>query len=152
MTDALAINLSAPCWLFQGRLLRGYGQVYWHDLYKLNGRGTIPAHRYMWTVMRGPIPKGMHIHHLCGVTRCVNPQHLMLMRPGDHTLIGNSWAGRHARTTHCPKGHAYDETNTIRRGTKRWCLECRRIADRGRRPAEFWREYRRKRKEQGRPV
>jgi len=70
MTGALAVDVKAPCWLFQGYVhpSTGYGH--------LTDKGVrVLAHRYMWTVMRGPIPEGMTIDHLCRVRRCVNPQH-----------------------------------------------------------------------------
>jgi len=31
-----------------------------------------------------------------------------------------------AAKTHCPRGHPYDEANTIYRDGRRFCLECRR--------------------------
>ena len=34
------------------------------------------AHRYAWERANGPIPDGMVIDHICGVTMCVNPDHL----------------------------------------------------------------------------
>jgi hypothetical protein len=34
------------------------------------------AHRYYYEAMKGPIPAGMEIDHLCRNTRCVNPDHL----------------------------------------------------------------------------
>ncbi len=145
MTDALAINLDAPCWLHQGYRSKGYGAM------RANGK-QVAAHRYMWTVMRGPIPEGIHIHHLCEIKLCLNPQHMTLVTPREHVFLGNTWARRHIETTHCPQGHPYDEANTYRRKTKRYCLECRRESDRRRRGAAWWREYRRRRREAGRTV
>lgn len=52
-----------------------------------------------------------------------------------------------AQQTHCIKGHAFTEQNTGRKpnGT-RFCRECRRAFDRGRRDAAYWRAYRAARK------
>src|SRR3979409_2218654 len=115
MTDALAVNLAAPWWLSKadGGNSHGYGKirikgVLWH------------THRYMWTVMRGPIPKGMEIDHLCRVRNCVNPQHMEVVTHTENMKRG-SWTTR----THCPKGHPYDETNThVARNGWRHCRIC----------------------------
>lgn len=34
------------------------------------------AHRYAYELMRGPIPDGLSINHLCRNRGCVNPDHL----------------------------------------------------------------------------
>lgn len=49
--------------------------------------------------------------------------------------------------THCPHGHELNEENLIvDKNGHRLCRECRRARDRGRRDAEFWRNYRAERK------
>lgn len=54
-----------------------------------------------------------------------------------------------ANATHCIHGHEFTKKNTIivSNGTRR-CLECRRVKDRKRHNAEYWREWR-KRKANG---
>lgn len=61
------------CWLWTGAMQSNqkYGQFYMH------GR-VYQAHRAAWLYFVGPIPDGEHIHHKCGETRCVNPEHLQL--------------------------------------------------------------------------
>jgi hypothetical protein len=122
-TDALAINLDAPCWLFTGRTTKGYGVI------SIKGRETY-AHRYMYEQLRGPIPEGLELDHLCRVPRCVNPQHLEAVTHRINLLRGNGFSGRHARKTHCPKGHPYDETNTQMSQGSRKCAECHRVRQR----------------------
>lgn len=34
------------------------------------------AHRVVYEAVRGPIPGGLSLDHLCRVRRCVNPDHL----------------------------------------------------------------------------
>lgn len=56
--------------------------------------------------------------------------------------------GKKAKQTHCVRGHQFTAENTGRKpnGT-RFCKECHRAFDRGRRDAQWWREYRKKRRE-----
>jgi hypothetical protein len=64
----------SACWLYEGHIDRnGYG--------KLTGGWAHRAY-YEWFV--GPIPDGHHVHHLCGVPRCVNPEHLVVVLPTRH--------------------------------------------------------------------
>lgn len=49
--------------------------------------------------------------------------------------------------TNCKRGHLMSGDNVGISGGRRFCLECRRLRDRGRRDAEFWRNYRKRRKE-----
>jgi hypothetical protein len=108
MTDALAVNLDAPCWIWQGaRSGNGYGH-----LKRKRSRSNIPAHRYMWEVMRGPIPNGLVVDHLCRVPLCVNPQHMELVTNRENILRGNSPAAKQARQTQCKRGHLFDDANT----------------------------------------
>lgn len=64
------------CWNYTGSInRRGYGQI----------RQTT-AHRFFWTELRGPIPAGLHIDHLCCNTRCVNPEHLEPVFPEENNI------------------------------------------------------------------
>lgn len=61
---------STPCWTWQkGKSGKGYGIVYT----KKGGEG---AHRAMYKSIKGPIPDGLELDHLCRNTDCVNPSHL----------------------------------------------------------------------------
>lgn len=58
------------CREFTGKhLVEGYG-VTWHG-----GRSWM-AHRLSWSILRGRIPTGMLIDHLCRNRRCIEPTHL----------------------------------------------------------------------------
>ena len=58
------------CWLwFRALNDDGYGRVY-HE-----GRRW-RCHRLAWIYLRGPIPDGMEMDHLCRVRNCFNPDHL----------------------------------------------------------------------------
>lgn len=70
---------STPCWIADKRPdPNGYVVLPWPEF---DGgskhRGTrIGAHRLMYIRTKGAIPAGLHLHHLCNVTNCINPDHL----------------------------------------------------------------------------
>lgn len=66
------------CWIWQRPLSpKGYG-VKW------DGKSRRHAHRVIYEREVGPIPVGMHLHHLCGNKACVNPDHLQPVTNGEH--------------------------------------------------------------------
>ena len=93
----------------------GYGKV-----------GGAMAHRRAWEEVHGPIPPGLHVHHLCEVRDCVNVGHMCLLTAGEHALSNrNSASGRNARKLSCIHGHPFTEENTYRwRGRSRICRTC----------------------------
>ena len=64
------VDDSTGCWLWQKHIAYdGYGRT------TRRGR-AMTAHRMYWTHMRGEIPDGMVLDHLCGQRSCVNPDHM----------------------------------------------------------------------------
>lgn len=113
------------CWLWVGKTARnGYGVLSAYP-----GRGV--AHRYFYSTLIAPPPRGLDLDHLCRVRCCVNPLHLEPVTRSVNLRRGIGASVTRARTaliTHCPSGHPYDENNTyFRPGTRqRDCLTCRR--------------------------
>lgn len=68
------------CWLWIGGLQsnKRYGQFY------MFGK-NYQAHRASYIHFIGPIPKGEHVHHKCGQTKCVNPEHLEVSTQRENT-------------------------------------------------------------------
>ena len=83
------VDKTDTCWLWLGKkTTRGYGQA------KFQGTVTL-AHRYSWELLRGPIPEGYFIDHLCHVPGCVNPDHL---RIATHSQNMQNLKGAHSNS------------------------------------------------------
>lgn len=82
------MGYDTPCHVWTGNKTTGrkvanparYGRIYLHGSYKT-------AHRATYEAKYGPVPDGMHLHHLCFVTLCVNPDHLQVVTPADHARL-----------------------------------------------------------------
>lgn len=107
------------CWIWEGRKNPdGYGCFdYEHT--------PVLAHRFSFTEVYGDVPEGLQLDHLCRVRHCVNPSHLEAVPQLENVRRG--LAGQHYRMiTQCPRGHSYDEGNTVHTAQgKRYCRACR---------------------------
>ena len=102
----------------------GYGQI------RVDGRNDY-AHRVYYKRLRGAIPQGHQIDHLCRNRACCNPAHLEAVTERENQRRGLGWSGINARKTHCPRGHEYTTENTDGRPSRygRWCKACKRLSD-----------------------
>lgn len=110
-----------------------------HDGYGLfalgrdsEGRGhNIRPHRFAYQQVRGPIPDGLELDHLCKNTLCCNPAHLEPVTGAENKRRGDSFSGVNARKTHCLRGHPLAGANVrINPRGSRVCVACAREATR----------------------
>ena len=85
------------------------------------------AHRIVYELIKGKIPEGLFIDHLCRVRNCVNPDHLEPVTHEENIRrgIGGVNAINRAKT-HCLKGHPLSGENMQMRNGARVCLTCSR--------------------------
>lgn len=107
---------ASGCWLWTGVLnSHGYGRL------RRAGR-FVPAHRHFYVMLRGQIPDGLELDHLCRVRHCVNPDHLEPVTRAEN--LRRALAVREAREV-CSKGHQLTEDNVYRpKGTYLRCRRC----------------------------
>lgn len=120
------VEKTSTCWLWTAGTCRGYGVF---ATPRQNGRQgrSLRAHRVSYQLLKGPIPEGMSLDHLCRVPGCVNPDHLEVVTGATNTLRGISSPAINARKTHCHRGHEFTPENTyLERGARR-CKACRRL-------------------------
>lgn len=78
------------CMVYEGATPAKYGMLW------VNGKSR-RAHRALWELVNGEIPKGMLILHKCGVPSCCNLNHLYLGTPKQNMLdrtYGNEYVKR----------------------------------------------------------
>lgn len=102
----------SSCWLWTGRKnVKGYGQF-----------GPLLAHRFGVELVRGKIPKGLELDHICNNRACVNPSHLEAVTHKENCRRASERRGV------CPNGHPYTEEHSIpnhKTGGRRGCRTCR---------------------------
>lgn len=135
---ALGVRTDEGCLLWP-RTTNGLGYG------RLRAKGKMwVVHRYVWTELRGPIPEGLTLDHLCHNRaaaegrclvaegecqhrRCYELDHLELTTQRENWLRGRQGgAAIHRAKTHCPQGHPYDELNTLYTRGERHCRACAR--------------------------
>jgi hypothetical protein len=109
------------CWIWKGRVGPwGYG-------YFSFAKET-SAHRIMYALIHGPIPKGMRVCHTCDVRLCCNPGHLWLGTQQEN-IRDCSQKKRHTNGAKavCKHGHEFTPENTLMAdaGKGRWRRQCK---------------------------
>lgn len=102
------------CWVWTGSRIRdGYGSF---RLY-LPRESPFMAHRVAYTLVRGEIPAGLTIDHLCRNKSCVNPEHMEVVTLEENGRRGGIDArGRpKGQGIACRNGHPRTIENTRHR-------------------------------------
>lgn len=118
--DRICVGYGGSCWVWLGgQGKQGYGQLRWR------GSSSMGAHRVAYEELRGPVPNGLHLDHLCRNRLCVNPDHLEPVTPVVNILRGFGAHAQNARKTHCKRGHEFTPENTyLIAGGGRACRAC----------------------------
>lgn len=123
------VDMSGPdgCWQWRGLIMPdGYGQV------QMVGANARVAHRVAYEEVKGPIPAGLVLDHLCRNRSCVNPEHLEPVTHRENVLRGVNYIAQNANKTRCHKGHPFSPENTyVKPGGNRICKTCRRQREQG---------------------
>ena len=115
------VFLPNGCWQWLGgKQENGYGRT--------TRRGSdCLAHRFVYRRLRGEIPEGLTLDHLCRNRLCVNPDHLEPVTAGENVLRGVGPCAVNARKTHCHKGHPLSGDNLyVKPNGRRRCRICSR--------------------------
>lgn len=88
---------------------KGHGYIYFE------GKSHV-AHRLVWELARGPIPKGKMVCRTCNNFTCINVAHLFIGTMREvralATQKGRCYRGG-ATLTHCKQGHQWREDDWI---------------------------------------
>lgn len=119
------------CWVWAGaKDQNGYGA------FRATGRRTVRAHRWSYAFLRGDIPNGLQLDHLCRVRACVNPWHLEPVSGRENVLRGEAPSAIAARANTCYRGHVGQ------RSASGDCLPCKQARYAAKAASPEWREER----------
>lgn len=142
LVDKIRVDQASECWEWLGCVNHaGYGLAYIGDLRSSTPGKMGPAHKVVYEAIRGLVPVGMQLDHIChrpddcvppcAHRRCVNPAHLEPVTAKANTRRSSSLSAANATKTRCVRGHALTAANVVivQRGARqeRHCRACRKI-------------------------
>lgn len=119
---------TTDCLLWNGAVnKKGYGVI------EVSDRNWL-AHVLAYFLVKGPVPSGKVLDHLCRVHNCINPDHLEPVTDRENILRGVGIAAVNANKTECIRGHALSGSNLYVNPTngKRKCKTCKNLRKRER--------------------
>lgn len=133
MMSSIKVDPETGCWIWQKGLHKaGYAKVKIRDRAI---RQDLGGHVVLYELMRGKVPEGLELDHLCRVRACVNPYHMEAVTHRVNMLRSPICpAAINARRTHCVNGHEFTQENTYLRALRsstvgakrgRMCITCR---------------------------
>ena len=123
----IKVDRSDGCWLWTGATSANPWQRYGSfmpDGRRSGDRRVVVAHRFAYELLVGPIPEGHHVHHVCGQTLCVRPDHLRVVTPAEHRAVSPN---HNRNITHCRRGHLLEGDNVRMEGPRRRCRACKKL-------------------------
>jgi hypothetical protein len=141
------INFNGPlprpelgrCWLWTGEITKyGYGVFCIKTKPRRHKRN---AHRWIYEQLKGKVPEGFELDHLCRTRNCVRLNHLEVVTSRENTLRGFGPTAINARKTHCLRGHELSGNNihtNPNKKTYRYCRACMDIYNSERRKRGKW--------------
>lgn len=81
LRDLIVPTSILGCWIWTGRINDDGRPVIW-----IQDRGDVLAERVIWEEMRGPIPLGHEVDHLCCNKQCPNPNHFETVTSDENRL------------------------------------------------------------------
>ena len=118
-TDGPVVNgLRCLLWTASTWGRMGYGR------FTITHNSWAVAHKWAYERVRGKVPDGLTLDHLCRNPLCVEVSHLEAVTMKNNILRGSCPSAVNARKTTCIRGHAFDGVS--KRGS-RTCSKCRRM-------------------------
>lgn len=117
------VDKTDNCWRWLASFnSEGYGRI-------VRGRPqkTVLAHRFAYTLIRGSIPDGLVLDHLCHNRWCVNPDHLEPVTQRENFLRGESPLARAYVSGVCKRGHVRKDNAYVRKNGEISCRACARL-------------------------